>query len=52
MATWEALQQYMYETSVPVVKFGSTKTFMVASSKVEGIELFEHIVYTNAKVAK
>lgn len=52
VATWVALQQYMYETSVPVVKFGSTKTFMVASSKVEGIELFEHIVYTNAKVAK
>ena len=50
--TWVDLQQYMYETSVPVVKFGSTKTFLVASKDVEGLELFEHIVYANARVAE
>lgn len=49
---WEELQKYMYETSVPVVKFGTSKCFMVSSSKVEGIEAFEHIIYTNAKVEK
>ena len=50
--TWVNLQQYMYETSVPVVKFGSSKTFLVTSADVEGIELFEHIVYSNARVAE
>ena len=50
--TWVDLQQYMYETSVPVVKFGSTKTFLVASKDVEGLALFEHIVYANARVAE
>lgn len=50
IATWNELQKYMYETSVPVVKFGCSKTFMVASSKLEGLTMFEHIVFTNAKV--
>lgn len=50
--TWTELQKYMYEESVPVVKFGSNKMYMVASSKVEGIRMFEHIIFTNAKVAE
>ena len=45
VATWVALQKYMYETSVPVVKFGNSKSFMVASSKIEGLTLFEHLIY-------
>ncbi|MDO4321694.1 MAG: ABC transporter substrate-binding protein [Lachnospiraceae bacterium] len=49
---WDDLQGYMYETSVPVVKFGSSIKNMVTSSKVEGAELFEHVVYSNARVLK
>lgn len=47
---WVALQEYMYEESVPVVKLGSSMTFMVGSSKLEGVRFFEHIVYSNCKV--
>lgn len=50
--TWTELQEYMYETSVPVVKFGSSMKYMVTSSKTEGINMFEHIIYTNARIAK
>lgn len=50
--TWVNLQKYMYEESVPVVKLGSSMSFMVSSAKTEGLEMFEHIIYTNAKVAK
>lgn len=52
VATWKELQKYMYETSVPVVKFGSAKEYMVCTSKAEGLNIFEHIIYSNAKIAK
>lgn len=52
IAKWTDLQKYMYETSVPVVKFGSNNSYMVNSSKVENITLFERPQYCNAKVAE
>lgn len=47
---WFTLQKYMYETSVPVVKFGNNKSLMVATTKFDGLQLFEHIVFVNAKL--
>ncbi|MEA4891858.1 MAG: ABC transporter substrate-binding protein [Peptococcaceae bacterium] len=47
---WKALQEYMWEENMPVVKFGNQKTFMVSPAGSEGLELFEHVVFVNAKV--
>ena len=38
---WEDLQLYMGKLVFPCSKFGDQKVFLVASSKVEGIDLFE-----------
>ena len=50
VAIWQDLQEYMWEESMPVVKIGTEKTFVVAPAGTEDLELFEHLVYVNAKV--
>lgn len=50
VAIWKDLQEYMWEENMPVIKFGNQKTFMVSPAGAEGLELFEHIVFVNAKV--
>lgn len=48
--TWTDLQKYMYETSVPVVKFGSNYRFMVCKAGFEGLSFFERPLVVNAKL--
>ena len=50
VAIWQDLQEYMWEESMPVVKIGTEKTFVVSPAGTEDLELFEHLVYVNAKV--
>ncbi len=46
--TWDALQAYMYEESVPVVKFGSTQLSGVCSSDITGAFIKERLVWVDA----
>lgn len=48
--TWTDLQKYMYETSVPVVKFGSNYRFMVCKPGFEEIGFFERPLIINARL--
>lgn len=48
--TWNDLQKYMYETSVPVVKFGSNSRFMVCKPGFEEIGFFERPLIINARL--
>ena len=50
VATWVDLQKYMLETSVPVVKFGSTIRFMVCKSGFDGLGFFERPLVVNARL--
>ena len=50
-AAWEALQAYMYEESVPVVKFGSTQLSGVSTSAVTGAFIKERLVWIDAHPA-
>lgn len=50
VAVWDELQQYMYETSVPVVKFGSNYRFMVMKSAFDGLDFFERPLLINARL--
>ncbi len=45
--TWNALQGYMYETSVPIVKLGCGTNMTLWISEVEGVEYREHLVWVN-----
>ena len=46
--TWEELQAYMYEESVPVVKFGTTQLSGVCRSDIEGAFIKERLVWIDA----
>ena len=48
-ATWEALQRYMYEDFVPVVKFGTTQLSGVCRSSVTGALIKERLVWIDAR---
>lgn len=48
--TWTKLQGYMYETAVPVVKFGSNYRFMVCKAGFEGLSFFERPLVVNARL--
>ena len=50
-AAWEALQAYMYEDAVPVVKFGSTRLSGVCASSVTGAFIKERLVWVDAHPA-
>ena len=45
---WSDLQGYMYETAVPVVKFGTTQRAGVCSSDITGVLMKERMVWVNA----
>ena len=49
--TWEALQAYMYEDYVPVVKFGSNQLSGVCSSDITGAFIKERLVWIDAHPA-
>lgn len=48
--TWNELQKYMNETSVPVVKLGSKYNFMVCKAGFDGLEFFERPLVVNARL--
>lgn len=48
--TWNELQKYMNETSVPVAKFGSNFRFMVCKAGFEDLGFFEKPIVVNAKL--
>jgi peptide/nickel transport system substrate-binding protein len=48
MATWEALQAYMYEDYVPIVKFGASTNMTVWSADLQGVGYQEWLVWVNA----
>lgn len=50
--TWEALQQYMYEEYVPVVKFGNNMGVVIQSSKLTDVSVMENLVWVNAVKTK
>ena len=50
-ATWEALQRYMYEDFVPVVKFGTTQLSGVCRSSITGALIKERLVWIDARPA-
>ena len=45
---WNDLQAYMYETAVPVVKFGTTQRSGVCTSDIDGFLMKERMVWVNA----
>jgi len=50
---WFALQQYMYEEYVPVVKFGTTTTLAICDAGMYGASLREGgVVWVNSVLAK
>lgn len=49
---WQDLQKYMFEEYVPVVKFGSTKYFMVQTSKLTGSYLGERLCWVDSQIVK
>lgn len=48
--TWNGLQKYMNETSVPVVKLGSNYNFMVSKAGFDGLDFFERPLVVNARL--
>lgn len=45
---WSDLQAYMYEESVPVVKFGTTQLCGMSTSDIDGAFIKERLVWVNA----
>ena len=45
---WSDLQAYMYEESVPVVKFGTTQLCGMSTSDITGAFVKERLVWVNA----
>ncbi len=48
--TWVDLQQYMYEESVPVCKFGTCLSFLICKKDFEDMGYFERALFINAKL--
>lgn len=48
---WSDLQAYMYEESVPVVKFGTTQLCGMSTSDITGAFIKERLVWVNAHPA-